>query len=93
MFMVLAIVICSVITTVFAMSRRKAKPEEHIPAAETVPTIEQEPIMEEPIFSPIAMPQYEDISCPKCYTVFGIPAEPRPLEVACPNCSARGIMD
>jgi hypothetical protein len=49
--------------------------------------------VQEPVFAPVTMPQYEDISCPKCYTVFGVPTDTRPIEVQCPNCGTKGIID
>lgn len=103
--LITVIVICAILAGVFAGRRKKA---EAIPAAsitaipvsepvmELAPSLAVQPTMvavEEPVFSPATMPQYEDISCPKCYTVFGVPMDTRPIQVQCPSCGTRGIID
>jgi hypothetical protein len=104
--LITVIVICAILAGIFVGRRKKA---EAIPAAsvtaipvsepvmELAPSLAAQPMMaavEEPVFAPaVTMPQYEDISCPKCYTVFGVPTDTRPIEVQCPSCGTRGIID
>jgi hypothetical protein len=95
------IVIISLILTV-AMTRRK-KVQDQMPATVAMPvqpvgvqTVSAAtPMAAEPVFSSFdsVQPATEDISCPKCGTVFSIPLEPRPLQVQCPSCAVRGMID
>ncbi|UCE39434.1 MAG: hypothetical protein JSW00_09490 [Thermoplasmata archaeon] len=91
--LIVVIIICAILAGMFAGRRSRAEEPSAtavtpLPLAQTVsaPTTE-------PAFTPISMPQYEDISCPKCYTVFGVPTDQRPLEVKCPSCGTKGIID
>ena len=97
------IAIISILAMV-AMSRRK-KGHEQMPAAQAVAMPIQPvgvqtvamgvPIAAEPVFSSFEPIQRatEDSSCPSCGTVFGIPLEPRPLQVQCPGCAMKGVID
>ena len=95
------IVIISVLALV-AMSRRK-KVQGQVPAAVAMPihpvgvqTVAMgAPMAAEPVFSSFepVQPATEDISCPSCGTVFSIPQEPRPLQVQCPGCAMKGMID
>lgn len=94
MLLIIVIVVCAILVGLFARPKRAAQP---IPAAEVVYAPSQQAVMpmtvSEPVFTPITTPQYEDISCPKCYTVFSVPTEIRPMQVTCPSCATRGIID
>ena len=91
--LLVVIIVCAVLAGAFARGRKKA------PEYSTMEVIQQpaEEILPEaavePVFTPIETPQVEDISCPKCRSVFSIPLEPRPLKVACPDCATKGIIN
>jgi PKD repeat protein len=42
----------------------------------------------EPIF-----PSIVDISCPECGEIFEIPEKPRPLQIECPHCGTKGLIN
>jgi hypothetical protein len=95
------IVIISLLALV-AMSRRK-KVQEQMPAAVAMPiqpvgvqTVAMGvPMAAEPVvssFEPV-QPATEDISCPSCGTVFDLPLAPRPLQVQCPSCAMKGMIN
>lgn len=93
MLLLIVIVICAILAGVFMRPKKTGR---QIPTAVAV----QQPIQQqipmaatEPVFAPTPVPQLEDISCPKCYTVFSVPTDVRPLEVQCPSCATRGIID
>lgn len=107
--LIIVIIVCALLAGAFARRPKKAAteevesqiiqliPEEPMPEAQTVATPmaapAAAPMAAEPVFSPITLPENEDISCPKCYTVFSIPFEPRPMPVQCPSCGQKGIID
>jgi uncharacterized membrane protein len=104
MLLIVVIVICAILAGIFVGRRKKAEaiPQTGVtaipvsqPVMEPVPqlAVQSMGVVEEPVFSSVTIPQFEDISCPKCYTVFGVPTDTRPIEVQCPNCGTRGIMD
>jgi hypothetical protein len=91
--LIIVIIVCAVLIGLFARPKKAAKQS---PMAEMTQQPEQAPILQpmaEPVFAPVMMPEYEEISCPRCYTVFNVPTEIRPIEVQCPNCAMRGIID
>ncbi|MEE9150257.1 MAG: hypothetical protein V3U20_00290, partial [Thermoplasmata archaeon] len=93
MLLIIVIIVCAILAGLFARSKKTAQ---QIPTAEVMPEPAIMPLqqpMAEPVFSPVMVPEYEEISCPKCYTVFNIPTDVRPMEVQCPNCAMRGIID
>lgn len=91
--LIVVIIVCAILAGLFARPKKKAK---EIATAQVIPEPAAMPLQEpmaEPVFTPYTMPQYEEISCPKCNTVFNIPTDVRPMEVQCPSCGTRGIID
>jgi hypothetical protein len=109
MLLIAVIIICAILAGIFVGRRKKAEAipaasATAIPVSQGMiepiaqPMVQPvaQPAMvavEEPVFAPAIIPQYEDISCPKCYTVFGVPTDTRPIQVECPNCGTKGIID
>jgi hypothetical protein len=93
MLLIIVIIVCAILAGLFARPKKRAK---QYPMAETVQGPEQLPMLQpiaEPVFAPVMVPEYEDISCPRCNTIFSVPTDIRPMEVQCPNCAMRGVID
>ncbi len=91
--LIIVIIVCAILAGMFARPKKTAQ---QIPTAVVMPQPAVMPLqqqMAEPVFTPVTMPQYEEISCPKCYTIFNVPTDIRPMEVRCPSCGLRGIID
>lgn len=85
-FLIVIIAIILILAAVLARSKKET-------VAEPPMALITQETPAEPAFTPMAVPEQEEISCPNCSTVFSIPLEPRPLEVQCPSCSIKGIID
>jgi hypothetical protein len=85
-FLLVIIVIILILAVVMSRPRREAEAEPQL-------ALITEEAAAEPVFTPMAAPEVEEISCPKCYTAFSIPLEPRPMQVECPSCNTKGIID
>ncbi|UCF08802.1 MAG: fibronectin type III domain-containing protein [Thermoplasmata archaeon] len=98
-----------ILIVVIAMTRRSKKTSKAPPVAQAVavpiqpaevqtvaaPVAVAQPVAAEPVFTAFqpTQPATEDISCPSCGTVFAIPLSPRPLQVQCPGCAIKGVID
>jgi hypothetical protein len=103
--LIVVIVICAIIAGMFVGRGKRrdipvAQPISMAPIAmaaepsfQSMEPAYQQPMGPEPAFAPLAQPAMEEIACPSCYSLFNIPLEPRPLEVQCPSCAMKGIID
>lgn len=91
--LIIVIIVCAILAGLFARPKKAAQ---QLPTATIMPEPALMPLQQpiaEPVFTPYTTPQFEEISCPRCYTVFNVPTEVRPMEVRCPSCGTRGIID
>jgi hypothetical protein len=93
MLLIIVIIICAILVGIFVRPKGKA---ESYPVAKVTPMPAQMTVAQpaaDSVFAPVATPSYEETSCPNCYTVFDVPSNVRPINVQCPSCGTRGVLD